>query len=48
MVQRLVELGAERLKVVGIVEEDVRGGEHHGIKDKGLTTSHHFIFLQKD
>jgi hypothetical protein len=48
MVPRLVELGAERMRVIGVVEEDVRGGEHHGLKDKGLTTSHHFIFLLKD
>ena len=48
MVSRLVELGAERMRIVGLVEEDVRGSEHHGLKDKGLTTSHHFIFFQND
>ena len=47
MVAKLVELGSEQMKLVGVVEEDVRGSEHHGLKDKGLTTTHNFIFLQK-
>jgi DNA modification methylase len=47
MVERLVSLGQEQMRVVDRVEEDVRGGETHGLKDKGLTTTHNFIFLQK-
>ncbi|MBZ5570572.1 MAG: DNA methylase [Acidobacteriia bacterium] len=47
MVAKLVELGAEQMQVVGVAEEDVRGSEHHGLKDKGLTTTHNFIFLRK-
>jgi DNA modification methylase len=45
MVQKLVELGTESMELLGVVEEDVSGGEHHGIKDKGLTTTHNYIFL---
>ncbi len=47
MAAKLVELGSEQMKVIDVVEEDVRGSEHHGLKDKGLTKTHNFIFLQK-
>jgi hypothetical protein len=29
-----------------VVAEDCTGHERHGIKDKGLTTTHNFIFLR--
>jgi hypothetical protein len=47
MVQVLTELLARRFRVLEVVEEDVTRVERHGIRDKGLTTSHNFIFAQK-
>ena len=47
MVRTLVDLGSDYLKLVDVVKEDVRGSEHHGLKDKGLTTSHNFLFFSK-
>lgn len=45
MVRRLAELAAERFDVVDVVAEDVSEVERHGITDKGMTTSHNYIFM---
>lgn len=47
MVARLVQLSSEFLSLIDVVSEDVTGVEKHGIRDKGLTTTHNFIFLAK-
>lgn len=46
MLGTLERLAKESFKVLAIVTEDSTTHEHHGIKDKGLTTTHNFIFLQ--
>lgn len=43
---RLAALGNEKFKLIADVAEDVAGVEKHGLKDKGRTTSHHFLFFR--
>ncbi|MFT3912577.1 MAG: DNA methyltransferase [Anaeromyxobacteraceae bacterium] len=44
MVEHLHQLMKEQFDDLGVVTEDVTTVEKHGIKDKGLTTSHNFLF----
>lgn len=44
MVEHLHRLMASHFDDLGIVTEDVTGAEKHGIRDKGLTTTHNFLF----
>jgi len=37
---------SDAFALVNEIVEDVRDAESHGIKDKGLTTAHHLLFLQ--
>lgn len=48
MVERVCEQGGEHLHHLGIVSEDVRDVGKHGLTDKGLTTTHNFLFYQRD
>ncbi|WP_242360057.1 DNA methyltransferase [Anaeromyxobacter sp. SG17] len=44
MVEHLQELMAKQFRMLPMVTEDVTSVEKHGIKDKGLTTTHNFLF----
>lgn len=46
--QHLAKLAGEVMELVGLVTEDVTSVENHGIKDKGLTTSHNFLFFRAE
>jgi hypothetical protein len=46
MADDLLGVAADAFSVVANVVEDVRDVEQHGIRDKGLTTAHHFLFLR--
>lgn len=47
MVGHLVRLASESLAVIDVVSEDVTKVERHGVRDRGLTKSHEFIFLSQ-
>jgi len=46
LVEELRVIGQQSLRLIGEVVEKVDGGERHGIRDKGRTTSHHFLFFE--
>jgi hypothetical protein len=39
-------LSAEAFALLGEITENVQGIEQHGVRDKGLTTTHHYLFLR--
>jgi DNA modification methylase len=41
----LRDIGKTQFRLRGEVSENVEGIEQHGIRDKGLTTTHHFLFF---
>lgn len=45
MVSSLKKLSSQYFDLVADICENVQAVEHHGISDKGLTTTHHFLFL---
>jgi DNA modification methylase len=45
MVAQLEKLGAKTFSHVATVVEDVTDVETHGVKDRGQTSSHHFVFF---
>lgn len=47
MLDKLTELSARRFNFLATVDECVADVERHGIRDKGTTSTHHFLFLQK-
>jgi DNA modification methylase len=47
MVQELEILGGKIFRHVDTVIEDVESVEKHGIKDKGLTKTHNYLFFEK-
>jgi len=47
MVAHLTNLANARFEVREIVKEDVSSLEHHGVRDKGLTKTHEFIFATR-
>jgi hypothetical protein len=46
MADDLAARARDFFEVVADVVEDVRHVEQHGIRDKGVTTAHHFLFLR--
>jgi DNA modification methylase len=46
MLETLLKMARETFEVRSVVTEDVSKVETHGIKDRGLTKTHNFIFLQ--
>jgi hypothetical protein len=48
MVEKLRSIGQSYLTLVDTISEDVTRIEDHGIKDKGLTTTHEYLFFRKD
>jgi DNA modification methylase len=47
MLDKLVELSSNRFRFNATVDECVADVERHGIRDKGTTSTHHFLFLQR-
>lgn len=47
MVTELILRSKSYFELIDIVSEDVSGNEKHGIKDKGTTNSHKYIFMKK-
>lgn len=47
MVDKLIERSSNLFKYIDIVTEDVTDTQNHGIKDKGTTSSHNYLFLVK-
>lgn len=48
MAKELEKIGMEiGFKVNGIINEDSRKMESHGIRDRGATHTHQFLFLEK-
>jgi DNA modification methylase len=45
MAEDLKNLARRSFRLLADVTEDVQGIEQHGIRDKGLTTRHHLLFL---
>ena len=39
-------VASDSFSLVANVVEDVRDVEQHGIRDKGVTTTHHFLFMR--
>ena len=46
MLEQLRDMAGGHFALAGEVSETVEGGERHGLRDKGRTTAHHFLFLQ--
>jgi len=46
MLATLIAQARDQFEVLSVVAEDSTKHERHGIKDKGLTTTHNFIFLR--
>jgi hypothetical protein len=46
MIGRLRAMAGHDFTVAGEVVEAVEGQEHHGVRDKGRTSAHHFLFLR--
>jgi Putative RNA methylase family UPF0020 len=46
MIGRLKTMADPYFTIVGEVVERVEGGERHGLRDKGRTTAHHYLFLR--
>lgn len=47
MVTELISRGKSYFSLIDIVSEDVSDSENHGLKDKGATSSHEYIFMRK-
>ncbi|HZH92187.1 MAG TPA: hypothetical protein VEX70_16440 [Pyrinomonadaceae bacterium] len=47
MLTKLIDLAAKRFTFLETVSECVADVERHGIRDKGTTSIHHFLFLEK-
>lgn len=47
MVSELAVRTKDYFKIVDIVYEDVSNTEKHGVKDKGTTDKHIFVFMKK-
>jgi len=47
MLDKLIELSSKRFRFAATVSECVADVERHGIRDKGTTSTHHFLFLQR-
>lgn len=47
MVSELAVRAKDYFKIVDIVYEDVSNTEKHGVKDKGTTDKHIFVFMKK-
>lgn len=46
MLEELASISSRKFRLVGLVSEDISKLERHGIKDKGLTTTSNFLFLE--
>jgi hypothetical protein len=46
LVEDLKRIAISGFKLVGEIRENVTAIEQHGIRDKGLTSAHHLLFLQ--
>lgn len=47
LAEELKALSAHRFKLINDVVENVQAIEQHGLSDKGLTTTHHLMIMQK-
>lgn len=47
MATELLNRADEYFNLIYLADEDVRYGENHGIVDRGATTDHQFLFLEK-